>query len=264
MRSSDAAGVPDGTDVPVVDVERYGLYRDKLKFMLQQLLLLYPVRLLVCFLRYLLFVHIHRRLRTFDTDSGEVSENTVFHNLQGLRQFGASSPLKLIRPLSCIESLGTRSRVLCVGPRNEAEILLLAGHGFALSNLRGLDLISYSPWIDLGDMHRMPYSDSAWDAVLLGWCLAYSNAPGRVAGEVVRVVRAGGIVAAGVEHRTDSPEEVFDQLGYRAGSLRRIRTVAELLGLFGDYVDHVYFSHDVLPQARHRPGQILAIFSVKK
>ena len=44
-------------------------------------------------------------------------------------------------------------RKFCIGPRNEAEIFMLWSYGFKLENIVGLDLISYSPLIDLGDMY---------------------------------------------------------------------------------------------------------------
>jgi len=41
--------------------------------------------------------------------------------------------------------------VLCIGPRSEAEILQLWAHGFKLSRIKALDLISYSPYTARSD-----------------------------------------------------------------------------------------------------------------
>jgi len=59
-------------------------------------------------------------------------------------------------------------------------------------NIRGLDLISYSPWVDLGDMHAMPYEDDTWDITLVSMVLTYSENPRKVVDEVVRVTKSGG------------------------------------------------------------------------
>ena len=58
-------------------------------------------------------------------------------------------------------------------------MLYLVGYGFKARNVRGLDMISYSPWIDLGNMHETEYSDNTWDAVLCGWTLPYSSESAR-------------------------------------------------------------------------------------
>lgn len=196
--------------------------------------------------------------------SGAVAENTVTHNLKGVSGFGIGRPNKLIRPLSVIESLGRDSRILAIGPRNEGELLSLVGHGFRARNIRGLDLISYSPWVDLGDMHAMPYADSSWDVVLAGWVFAYSTDRHRAAEEVMRVIKPGGVVALSFEYRPDSNDQVIAECGYLPGAAERVTSVAELLALFEGHVDHVYFSHDVIPERAHEAGTVSAIFSTHK
>src|SRR6202011_4942535 len=98
----------------------------------------------------------------------------VSHNLRNLLLGTAGlRTLKLIRPVSVIEGLGPpeKQRLLAIGPRSEAEIFRIWAHGYRLCNIRGLDFISYSPLIDLGDMHALPYADSSFDVVLCGWVL---------------------------------------------------------------------------------------------
>lgn len=126
-------------------------------------------------------------------------------------------------------------------------------------------MISYSPWIDLGNMHSMEYPDNRWDVVLLGWVLSYSSHPGQAAKEIVRVTRNGGVIAAGV---TYLPPERFEQLNQEDGIVGntkykdRIQTVDAIRRLFEPHVDHVYFDHDVLDP--NRSGRCIVIFSVKK
>ena len=89
----------------------------------------------------------------------------------------------------------TDSKVLCIGPRNEAEIFMLWSYGFKLENIVGLDLISYSPLIDLGDMHFLPYENDSFDVIVSSCTFAYSTNIMKAIAEIKRVIRPNGIVA---------------------------------------------------------------------
>jgi SAM-dependent methyltransferase len=220
----------------------------------------------VVYLRYLYRVYLRRRLRVLE-GSPFASENAVAHNLRMMRSTITSDrTLALIRPLSVIETLGPHreQRVLCIGPRSEGEILRVWAHGFQLNNIRGLDLISYSPWIDLGDMHAMPYPDNSFDMVICGWVIAYSENKRKAASEIVRVLRPGGIAAVGVEYRETTNEELISQCGYLPGSADRLRTVDAILAHFEGAVEEVYFRHGIVKGVNSRKGNLIAIFSVKK
>lgn len=227
------------------------------------------VRVLVFRLRYFYFVKIRKRLRTITAKDAFAA--TVPHNLKGVPVWLPRMEL-LIRPLSVIESLPWHSRILVVGPRNEYDLLLLAGHGFSWRNIRGLDLISYSPRIDLGDMHAMPYPDGSWDAVLCGWTISYSATPRKAADEVLRVVRDGGLIGIGVEYSTATAEEEVASAGYlihdRDRLARRVNSVEEILELFRPQVGEVFFRHDApLHRSSHLhwpPSSVAVIFSVRK
>jgi len=234
---------------------------------LDQLMLVDLVRYAVTAIRFVWFARVLRRLRTFDLATGTdspVAAATISHNLRGLRDLAVNRSHLLVRPLSVIETLPVDARVLSVGPRTEGELFNLCAHGFVYSQLRGLDLISYSPRIDLGDMHAMRHADSSFDAVILGWVLAYSEDPGRAAGEIVRVVRPGGVVAVGVEYNPLTQEELIRDVGYLPGARRRIGSCDEILSFFGKAVDHVYLDHTVAPSERDDVGAFCVIFSVRK
>lgn len=213
--------------------------------------------------RYMYYARVRGRLRTLAAD-GTVAKNTVAHNLKGMRDLSVVRSDALVKPLSVVECLDAGSKVLSVGPRTEGELYNLAAHGFSLANIRGVDLISYSPMIDLGDMHALPYGDSTWDAVVCGWVLAYSNARQRAARELVRVCRDGGVIAVGVEWNPKSVAKILSEVGYVPGSEDRITSLAELLGLFGDAIDRIYFSQEPTPERRDRLGSITAVFSIRK
>jgi SAM-dependent methyltransferase len=230
----------------------------------RQLLRVNRIRHWVAKLRFLWYARLRGRLRTLEGAGAAVAPNTVMHNLRGLEDFAVVRAMSLIHPLCAIETLGADARILSVGPRSEGELLALVAHGFRPENIRGLDLISYSPWVDLGDMHAMPYPAASFDAVVLGWVLAYSKEPAKAAAEVVRVARPGAIVAVGVEYNPVSDERIREEIGYDPGAPRRPRSVAEVLAFFGDAVGKVHYEHDVAPERRERIGSLCAVFSVRK
>jgi SAM-dependent methyltransferase len=216
---------------------------------LHQMLNVDVVRFAVAWSRFTWYARVRRQLRTLEHGEA-VATNTVSHNLRGLRDLAVVRSLYLIRPLSVLEDLGPEAELLVIGPRAEGELLALLAHGFNKAGIHAVDLISYSPWIDLGDMHRLPYRDGSFDAVIAGWVLAYSDDKRRAAEEILRVVRPGGFVAIGVEWSPHSNEEVRSEIGYVPGSEERLTSVEEILELFGDRVEEVLVRHDVEQDCR--------------
>jgi len=239
------------------------LFGDRLK--LSQLMHINRLVQAVVKVRYWYLVQVRRRLRVLD--SGHASEHAVAHNLRNLLLGPAGiRTLSLVRPVSVIEVLGpcSEQKLLAIGPRSEAEMLRIWAHGYQLSNLRGLDLISYSPWIDLGDMHAMPYADSSFDVVLCGWVLAYSENKRQAVQEIVRVLRPGGVAAIGVEYNQKTDDEVQREDGYLAGSRERLISIESILSLFDDHVGHVYFNHPAAPRGTDPIANLIVILSVRK
>ncbi len=242
-------------------------HKGLLRHTLDQILLIDLVRYAVVAVRYLWFVQVRRRLATYslsDDSTTAVAGNTIMHNLRGMRDLAVNRSHLLVRPLSVLETLPVVARILSVGPRTEGELFNLAAHGFSLERVIGLDLISYSPRVRLGDMHRMPFADNEFDATVLGWVLAYSEQPEVAAREVIRVTRPGGVVAVGIEYSPQSQDEIVGQIGYLPGARRRIGSCSEILGLFGDAVDHVYLNHTVAACDQAQVGSLCVLFSVKK
>jgi SAM-dependent methyltransferase len=216
-------------------------------------------------LRHHYLVKVRGRLRTLG--SAKASENALSHNLRNLLLGPAGlRTLKLIRPVSVIEGLGPTAsqKVLSIGPRSEAEIFRIWAHGYRLCNIRGLDLISYSPWIDLGDMHAMPYAESSFDVVLCGWVLAYSDKKKDAVKEILRVLRPGGVAAIGVEYNRKTVDELIREDGYLAGSRERLTSTRAILDLFEGHVEHVYLDHGIVPGINDDLGNLVVVLSVKK
>lgn len=226
---------------------------------LLSLLRVEAVNRIVFRIRFVYFVYLRRSVRVSSDQQGVIRPEYSIEMLK--RGVTSDRPLKLIRPLSVIDGIDTVSAcVLSVGCRFETELLYLLGYGFR--NVRGLDLISYSPWVDIGNMHDMPYSDDAWGVVVLGWALSYSDTPERAAREVVRVTRRGGIVAVAVSYYPRFRLEDAARTGRLVGTRERIQTVEEILRLFDGHVGRVYFSHDA--PSPDVESYCAAIFSIRK
>jgi len=229
---------------------------------IDQLLMVDVIRYAVSSCRYLWLNLFGGGVRTLDGRPA-VATKTVSHNLRGLRDLAVNRSLFLIRPLSIIEALTARSDLLVIGPRTEGEILALMGHGFQRSHIRALDLISYSPWVELGDLHDLAFPDDSFDAVILGWVLAYSDDLPRAAAQVLRVVRPGGVVAIGVEWNAKTDDEIVGDVGYLPGSKTRIASCREILALFEPWVETVILSQDAPRDGQRDLAALLVIFTVR-
>ena len=207
-----------------------------------ELLLLRSVNRLVFRARFLWFVRVKRQVRTHtDLEAVEGHDYSVDMLLKGRT---SDRPLNLVRPLATLVPARDQATVLSIGCRFETELLYLVGHGFAARNIRGLDMISYSPWIDLGNMHSLPYADHSFDAVILGWVLSYSEDPRRAASQAVRVARDGARIAVGVAYYPEHDLEERARQGSTLGVQNRIQTVDGLVDLFDGAVRQVLYQRD--------------------
>lgn len=238
-------------------------HKGLLRHTLHQLLHVDLVRYGVAAARFVWFTKVRRRLVTVRGDAA-VAEHTVHHNLRGLRDLAVNRSLFLVRPLSTVERLAPDSPLLVVGPRTEGELLALLAHGFDRSALCAVDLISYSPWVQPGDLHDLPFEADRFEAVMLGWVLAYSEDPRRAAAEIVRVAGHGAVVAVGVEWNPVDDEVILVEHGYRPGAGHRITSVDQVLDYFEPHVGEVLVREDVPADLRNRLGAIVVLFTVDK
>jgi hypothetical protein len=212
-------------------------------------------------LRFFYYVRVRNRLVTNPDDSATF--DPVYSKKMLLQGNTSDRPLSLIRPLSSIPHV-EKGRVLSVGSRYETELLYLVGYGFDSKRIRGLDLFSYSPWIDSGNMHNMPYPDRSFDVIVLGWIVSYSQRPKKLAEEVMRVIADEGVIAIGVSYYSDDFVKAKISSGQNViGDFEsRLQTTSELLELFNPWVTQVIFRYD--PPKETAESRCLVVFSVKK
>lgn len=99
---------------------------------------------------------------------------------------------KLIMMSSLVKKNPKKARILYIGARTEAEILYMANFGLNPRNITAIDLHSYSPLIELGDMHELSFTENTFDACILTHCIAYSEAPEIAFKEALRVLKDRG------------------------------------------------------------------------
>jgi SAM-dependent methyltransferase len=237
----------------------------------KEALLIRKVRMLVGKMRFYYLVFLCRRVKTIE--STDAIDQTVKHNFKALGAFGGTRMDKIIRPISVLENISKNSNVLVIGPRNEEDILTLIGNGFNKKNIIGLDLISYSPYIEVGDMHNTRFEDSTFDVIICGWTLSYSHRPDKFASEVLRIIKDGGVVGIGVEFSTLSKEQSMKIHGgyhLHTENFERINSTDQILKLFSGHVKHVFFNHDAPNRISHgdqmvkNVSNVIAIFSITK
>jgi len=243
-----------------------------LKSLFSELLMVRMIRIVVGKLRFFYYARVLRKVRI--QESKHAIDHTVKHNLKGIGAFGLTRMDTLIRPVSVVESIGKDSKILIIGPRNEDDILNLIGHGFKANNITGLDLISYSPLIEVGDMHDTRFPDAYFDVVICGWTLSYSNQPAKFAQEMIRITQDGGVVAIAVEYSTLTNEQdtKLHHGEYHLNPVNgeRINSTRQILQLFGKHVGAVFFNHDAPNKISHGDqmnnavSSVAAIFSLKK
>jgi SAM-dependent methyltransferase len=169
-----------------------------------ELLKIDVVRFRICKLRWFMY---RNRLRVADHQSHGVGADTVSYNLGVFKThaetvFGMRKRMALLLyPTAALLPTDPWASVLIVGPRTEDDILWAWSLG--LRGARGLDLFSYSPWIDVGDIHATNYKSGSFDAVLFGWMLAYSTRPDDAIREAKRILKPGGLLGVAMESATD-------------------------------------------------------------
>ena len=244
------------------------------------------IRKFISIAREVWFLKVLRKeIRIAENISNAVHEHTVFSNKRRIvknpenphptakyfwgidREPSGDKADLLIGPLFSIDRVRENPKVLkvlSIGPRTEGEIFNILSYGFEKKNVRGLDLMSYSPYIDVGDMHNMPYDDNTFDIIVCGWVIAYSNDKQRAAKEMTRVAKNNAIISIGVSYSPLSNEEIIQRRGYLIGSKERLLSTKDIHHCFEGYLNRVYFCHDIEPDRMQDYGQIISIFSIHK
>src|SRR3954471_8507896 len=99
---------------PTTTGRSFGGWLDRLKRLGVQALRMDPIRQRVAHARFIYYVKLLKRLRTFEANNDGVTENTISHNVKGMVDLSVVRSNMLVRPLSVIQSLNSESRILSI------------------------------------------------------------------------------------------------------------------------------------------------------
>lgn len=240
-----------------------------------ELLSVIPIRHLITQRRWSNFLQSGAELQVHGITDPSVFKETVSHNIQGIKNsvpaLASLTRSELVfRPVMCLDhifsyrnqSVFQDKSVLLIGSRTEYEYLTALSYGVNPANLHAVDLISYSPWITLGDMHALPFEAGKFDVIIVGWTLNYSDTPSKVAEEIIRVSKPGAVVSIG--------NDCYKQEHLQATAFaneQRPQTMAQLTRCFGKSVGEIYFSHEPNYQRDDLPGftgHLIGTFEIRK
>lgn len=141
-----------------------------------------------------------------------------------------------------------KDSLMILGPRFETEIFLARAIGFRKEGIVAIDTFTYSPLIQSGDMHDMPFETGSISGVICGWTMSYSVEPVRAANEMARVLRPGGYIVLAVQ-KVD-PNFVETIPGVLAGK-DRIQTLRQFDELFSGLERVAGFEPDPVGTSSH-------------
>ena len=222
------------------------------------------VRYSIGYLRYYIFRYIFKNIKKFSGDQGHLGLDTLEYNFKNIKRSITthSRVYHMLYPLlalSYIDMNKQKLKVLTIGPRSEGEIFLIAAHGFRFSNITGIDLFSYSPKIEVGDMHSMHFKDNSFDIIFSGWVLAYSDDQEKALKEMVRVLKPGGYVTFGQGFDTQKGKN------HNLGGKIRKNYIKDIFKPIKQNIDTFYFTHDITDEMANNGERLIAtVFRIKK
>ncbi len=161
-----------------------------------------------------------------------------------------SPDARIFWPLFLLMSIPdiNKKSLLILGPRYETELLIAKSLGFNSKGLKGLDTHSYSPLIDVGDMHKMSYDNEFFNNIICGWTLSYSTEPKKAAQEMSRVLAVGGYLIISMQKVNLNFDEKIDGVLHPKD---RIQTLKQLDTLFSDLERVAGFEPEIVGESSH-------------
>ncbi len=198
--------------------------------------------------------------------SNQISSQTIEHNSNLSRMFYkemSQRPDLISRPLSSLNSVAMNAykmKVLTIGSRTEAEIFSLVDAGFNISNIKAVDLFTYSPLIEIGDVTQLQYEDNEFDIVICGWVLEFVTNIEKAASEILRVTKPNGYIAIGGMHHPISLDlEAYNKRGKHDDRIW-YASIENIMNLFTVSYQDVIFKSDIEHFDHDKRGEVILIF----
>ena len=198
------------------------------------------------------------KLRGRDLIAAQKNTNDAgfIHNYKQMLDFSYGHRNRTERLMNALRNIDNvdfgNSKSLVIGPRNESEILMLRAYGF--KKLSVIDLFSYSPVIQPMDMNQLEFGDNAFDIYYSSAVIKYSTDIKTAVSEAVRVTKNGGIMAFCFMY--GSLTDLIPAGSELSGGVR------DLLDLFGDHVDHIYWHEEYV--VTEQDIRAAVIFRIRK
>ena len=174
-----------------------------------------------------------------------IHKNVIPYSMRKMRGMDRKRTERLINVLRSVHDLDLpNARVLNIGPRNEMELLLLRLYGFRGKNITAVDLFSYSPHIQVMDMHDLSFADDAFDVTYCAYTLRYSDNVERACREIIRCTRHGGLVAASFVTEAEPARAATGGEREAIIGSRLAGGIGDLLRHFGSACGEVYWREE--------------------
>ena len=174
-----------------------------------------------------------------------------FHLKKTFKRFNGSKTMEISYPLKSIDFLNfEKDKVLSVGPRNEGELFQIRSLGFQWQNIYGIDLLSYSNLITLGDIHNSKYEDNFFNVILCGWVITYSDNYEKILEELLRIVKNRGIISIGFSY---NPKDNYS-----------IYSTEQILKKYEKNISQIYFNFDAYKNDPKNKRHSILIIKIKK
>ena len=115
-----------------------------------------------------------KRLQIQDAIKGTISHNKTAFLKFPMPDFTMKRMDRLIAIVKSMEFIEDYSNILIIGPRTESDIMKIK-YNYPKASINAIDIISYSPWIDLQDAHQTNFSSNMFNCIISGWVLKYSS-----------------------------------------------------------------------------------------
>ena len=231
------------------------------------------IRTIIVIVRFVYLYHIRKKMSYFINPQKKIDEHisitkkdgskdTVithnmhfiedfFHLKKTFKRFNGSKTMEISYPLKSIDFLNfEKDKVLSVGPRNEGELFQIRSLGFQWQNIYGIDLLSYSNLITLGDIHNSKYEDNFFNVILCGWVITYSDNYEKILEELLRIVKNRGIISIGFSY---NPKDNYS-----------IYSTEQILKKYEKNISQIYFNFDAYKNDPKNKRHSILIIKIKK
>ena len=197
--------------------------------------------------------------------------DTIPYSEFTLRSYVADDrPMHMIRPLLTIGRIAENVadlKVLSIGGRTEMELFALLAGGFSLSNITMIDLFSYSPYVQVGDMHEMGCPDNEFDVIVFGDVLAYSREPGIAVKEIIRVAKNKAIISTAhgcTKGYAPAWEKSVGDPSAEGFTGISVQSTEDILRFFAGHVGQIYARFERESVRTPQLNRVLTVFEIVK